>query len=236
MSYAIRVDGEYQVEYRFDLVQNLDDSGELPAVTFATNKPVNNQVLAFQGQMAEVPVTWIIYDTGTDASKGTLASSGIVDSRLYLGDGSSEAVAAEDKFRVSGHIADRVETSGYDDVRVEGTNQGTYTVSSTDEVVESGVNYTDIYVSGSVGSDATGEELYHNVRTVQEQIVFLKHYVFSPQFGTKWWIEGGRFDNPEGGTGSNGTPVVMKQLDIRETADAPLRAEADVSLEVGEVI
>lgn len=71
-----------KIEYDIDLVQNLDDSGEIPVSTIATNKPENAQHIAFQGKSQEATVEFIIYEDGTDKSNGTYEISNIDDPRI----------------------------------------------------------------------------------------------------------------------------------------------------------
>lgn len=70
------------LEYHFELVQNLDSNGEIPATTVESDIPENNQHLAFQGKTKNIPIEWLIYDNGTDKSDGTYSSAGITDSRI----------------------------------------------------------------------------------------------------------------------------------------------------------
>jgi len=59
------------IEYHFKIIENLDDEGNLPATTIEADQPLNNQNLAFQGKTRVIPLTWIIYNNGSDKSNGT---------------------------------------------------------------------------------------------------------------------------------------------------------------------
>lgn len=221
------------VEYKLRLIQNLDDNGEIPSVAFPIDKPENAQHLAFEGKTLEIPITWILYNDGTDKSNGTLSSSGIYDDRLKLED--VEAVdTSNDEFTIPGDYTGRISSGDTVTVNKSADNDGAYTVDTVN--YDSTDDETDIGVVEDV-NDGTGDgKLFHGIRTIQEQIIWVRRYIQTSIFGASWYITGGRFDDPEGDGTSNGTPVVIANLQIRETADNPLRAEADAQLKVGQTI
>lgn len=88
----------------------------------------------------------------------------------------------------------------------------------------SSVGLTDARISGS------------EINTVREQIIFLRQYIHNSQFGTTWTLEGGRFSDYDGDGTVEGTPVALTNVKIRETADNPLRATADLKMKVGNVV
>jgi len=73
---------EQTLEYDLKLIQNLDDGGQIPTYSIALDKPENAQNLAFEGKTRETPIEWVIYDDGTDKSRGTYAASDIDDPRI----------------------------------------------------------------------------------------------------------------------------------------------------------
>jgi len=160
---------EEVLEYSLDLIQNLDDKGDIPVSTIATNKPENAQHIAFSGKSQEAEIEMIIYDDGTDKSRGTYSSSNI------------------------------------DDPRINSTNEAGDTI----------------------------------VKTVSEQIVWITRYIHSSSFGADWQMYGGRFDTPDQSDDpviEPGTDIALTKVNVTETADNPLRAQANFSIKWGNII
>jgi hypothetical protein len=79
----IDVDGDGaddELEYHFNLVQNLDDNGEIPFSVIEADQSLNNQALGFSGKTRTIPLKWVLYDDGTDKANGTVPSG--LDNRL----------------------------------------------------------------------------------------------------------------------------------------------------------
>jgi len=229
---------ETLIDYKIRLIQNLDESGKLPTVDFPIDQPENTQILAFSGKTVEIPVTFQAYNDETDKAAGTLHGSKIRDERLSIGDVAS--VPDSSTLRLSGDVSYRLSNTDTEELTffTPGINaatgdctfdksQVTYD-SQNDETVLNGVSF------GSQPS--SGDSTLHSVRTVSEQIVYLKRHVYQAQFGAEWEIWGGRFDDPEGYDNPEGTPVAIASMSIRETADDPLRATVEMKLQVGEIV
>lgn len=226
------------VDYKLRLIQNLDKNGKIPTVDFPINQPENTQQLAFQGKTVEVPITFQAYNNGEDKAAGTLHGSNIRDLNLSIGTVAS--VPGSTSLRVNGDVSDRLSdtsteqltffTPGVKNADGDATFDSTQVTydSSNDETVLNGVSY------GT--QPASGDNILHSVRTIGEQIRFLERHIHEAQFGTDWELSGGRFTDPEGFNESNNTPVALSKMNVRETAENPLRAKVDMKLNVGEII
>lgn len=226
------------VDYKLRLIQNLDENGSISTVDFPINQPENTQQLAFQGKTVEIPVNFQIYNHGMDMAAGTLHGSNIRDDRLSIGTVASVPDSAT--LRLNGDVSERLSTTdteqltfftpGVQDADGDCTFDKTQVSydDANDETVLNGVSY------GT--QPASGDFTLHSVRTVEEQIVYLKRHIQEAQFGTDWELNGGRFSDPEGFNESDGTPVALTKLNIKETADQPLRANGEMKLKVGEII
>lgn len=226
------------IDYKLRLIQNLEETGKLPTVDFPLSQPENTQIMAFSGKTAEVPITFQIYDNGEDKSAGTLQGSNLRDVRLSIGTVAS--VPDTTTLRLNGDVRKRltetsVEQLEFFDAQVEppsgdctfDSSQVTYD-SANDETVINGVSY------GT--QPAAGDWTLHTIKTVREQVIYLKRHIFSGQFGANWELRGGRFSNPQGFGVETNTPVAIENLSIRETADRPLRAQCDMKLAIGNII
>lgn len=69
-----------KIEYEFQLIQNLDDNGEIPFSVIEADQPIRNQALGFSGKTRTIPLSWILYDNGEDKARGTVPSG--LDNRL----------------------------------------------------------------------------------------------------------------------------------------------------------
>jgi len=237
---ATALEAATSVEYKIRLIQNLDENGKLPSVDFPLNQPENTQILAFNGKTKEIPITFHIYDNGNDKAAGSLPLSNIRDKQLSIG--SVAAIPDSSTLRIEGDVVDRIENNfvpsiiffepgiedSTGDAFIETADFNVFYDSSNDETVLENIEYD---VQPSVG-----DEVLHSVVTVEEQIRYLQRHIYEGQFGAEWVLKGGRFDDPEGFEESDGTPVSIDTLNIRETADNPLRAEVDMKLKVGEII
>lgn len=68
------------IQYHFDLIQNLSDEGEIPFTVIEADQAINNQALGFSGKARRIPLEWILYDNGEDKADSTFP--GTVDSRI----------------------------------------------------------------------------------------------------------------------------------------------------------
>jgi len=80
---GIDVDGDGtndNLEYHFNLVQGLDDNGEIPFTVIVADQPLNNQALGFSGKTRTIPLEWVLYNDGSDKAEGTVPAG--LDNRL----------------------------------------------------------------------------------------------------------------------------------------------------------
>lgn len=226
------------IDYKLRQIQNLDEQGQLQTVDFPIDQPENTQLLAFSGKTVEIPITFHAYNNESDKAAGTLHGSKIRDERLSIGDVAS--VPDSSTLRLEGDLEDRLSNTDTEELTFfepgvsDATGDCTFDKtkvsydSSEDETVLDDVSY---------GSEpSSGDSTLHSVRTVREQIAYLRRHVYQAQFGAEWELWGGRFEDPEGYDNPEGTPVAITNMNIREKADEPMRAVVDMKLQVGEII
>jgi len=68
--------------YDLQLIQNLDDNGNIPFTGITTNQPENNQQFGFEGKTVKIPIQVMLYNHGEDMSNGTYASLDKTDARV----------------------------------------------------------------------------------------------------------------------------------------------------------
>lgn len=88
--------------------------------------------------------------------------------------------------------------------------------------------------SGQIGS-SYDDRLGSDIKTVEDQIIYLQKYIQNPTLGAQWRLFGGKFTDPDGDGTDEGTPAALQNLDIRRRAGQQY-AEVSVRLVVAQVI
>lgn len=121
------------IEYHFDLIQNLNDEGEIDALRVKGSSANQNIYMSFlPGKGKTIPIEWLLQDNGNDKSSGTFSSAGISDPDISDG---TVVTALEQKIFFENYIFDDNNDSAwelyggeYSDPDRDGTDEGTNVV------------------------------------------------------------------------------------------------------------
>lgn len=102
-----------------------------------------------------------------------------------------------------------------------------------------------LYDNGNDKSDGTWDtqvgssydsRLGTDIKTIKDQIVYLRRYIQNSTLGAQWRLYGGQFTDPDGDGNDGGTPVALQNLNIRRRSSNPLRASGTMRLKVADVV
>ena len=227
------------IEYQFEAIQNLDVIKEVGRTIAAAQNAEESVSYNFTPPKERIPITWQIINgfrrsqLTIDKSRGTLVSSGIDDDRLKLSDVVAVNTTSE-IVTVNGDVTEFVESGDPLGIRGSTGNDGTFTVSSTS--YDSGNDETDITLNEDL-TDATADgRVYHSIRTIEQQITWLRTYMFNGTSGTKYRFFGGDFSDWDGDGTDEGTPVSPENIRLPRNVTSIQNPQANIELPIAEVI
>jgi hypothetical protein len=74
------------------------------------------------------------------------------------------------------------------------------------------------------------------VKTVEEQILYLRKYFHNPTLGAQWRLFGGDYSDPDNDGTDEGTPVAISRVPLSRRSSSSQKAEASVEMEVSQVV
>lgn len=227
------------IEYLFEGIQNLDRLKEVGRTIAAAQNAEESISYNFTPPKERVPINWLVINgvrrsqLTNDKSRGTLVSARIDDQRLKL----SDIVGVDtgtDTVSVNGDQTERLVVGN--DINIEGStgNDGIFTIDSTS--YDSGNDETDITITGDI-TDATADgRVYDGVVTIEEQLLWLRTYIFNGTNGTKYRFYGGNFSDWDGDGVDEGTPVSPENVRLPENVNNLNAQNASMELPIAEVI
>lgn len=230
-----------EIEYQFEGIQNLDRIKEVGRTLASAEDAENSVSYNFAPPKVRIPMNWLLINgvnrtqMKNDKSRGTLVSSGIDDHRLKLDD--VQAVdTGNDTVSVSGDQTDRLVDGN--DIRIEGStgNDDTYTIDSTS--YDSGDDETDITVTGDITDSTADGRVFDGVVTIQEQILWLRTYIFNGTGGTKHRFYGPNFTDLRhiGLASDAGTPVSPENIRLPENVQNLNAQSANIDMPIAEAV
>jgi len=227
------------IEYQFEAIQNLDRLKEVGRTIAAAQNAEESVSYNFTPPKERVPLNWQVINgfrrsqLSIDKSRGTLVSSGIDDDRLKL----SDVVAVDttnEVVTVNGDVTGFVESGDPLGIRGSTGNDGTYTVSSTN--YDSGNDETDITVNEDLTDSTADGRVFHSIRTIDQQLLWLRTYIFNGTNGTKYRFYGGNFSDWDGDGTDEGTPVSPENIRLPKSVTNLQNPQASIEMPIAEVI
>lgn len=231
--------GQVDIRYIFEGIQNLERIKEQGRTIAAAEDAEQSVSYSFSPPKVNIPLEWLIINgvnrsqLTIDKSDGKLVDSGIDDQRLKTGD-IVNVDASLDLFELSGDKTDRLIDGNQ--IRVNGStgNDGTYTISSVD--YDSGDDRTEIFVQEDVTDSTADGRIYDGVVTIEEQILWLRTYIFNGTGGTRFRFYGGNFSDADGDGTDEGTPVSIENQRLPENVRNLNAQSANIQMKVGKVV
>lgn len=112
---------------------------------------------------------------------------------------------------------------------INGENKSQLTNDKSDGTLDSSGISDDRFTS----TDSNGNPI---IKTIPEQLLWLRTYIFNGTGGTKFRLYGGKFSDPDGDGSDEGTPVGIENIRLPQNVNDLNAQQGSIELSVGEVV